>query len=219
MRARRHHPTRRDARTRLRSPSLDGLDPAALAVAPREHSVAAATVHALIAALRAERPGSLSAVRVVRQGAPEELLVTRCMFEDRSAQTMAYGEFLVRRTDARTGRSHAPSPRSAAQLLRAPHAMRCRVASCGACTDATRSLPRPSRPRPRPALAMLCTLRLAPCALCAIRSIATERLQPKSREASPPPPPWRPRAARRTRAHSARSRERTCEKLRDWRCR
>jgi protein transport protein SEC24 len=77
-------------------PSLDGVEPAALAIAPREHSTAAATVHALCAALRAERPGSLAALRVVRQGAPEELLVLRCMVEDRSVQMMAYDEFLVR---------------------------------------------------------------------------------------------------------------------------
>jgi hypothetical protein len=57
--------------------------------------VAAATVNALLAALRAERPGSLSALRVVRQGAPEELLVLRCMVEDRSVQMMSYDEFLV----------------------------------------------------------------------------------------------------------------------------
>lgn len=76
-------------------PSLDGLDPLTLAIAPKEHSQAAATVHAILAALHAERPGSLAQLRVVRQGSPEELLVSRCMVEDRSAQMLSYEEFLI----------------------------------------------------------------------------------------------------------------------------
>lgn len=114
------------------SPSLDGLDGPSLAIAPPEHSAAAATVHALLHAIRAERPGALAPLRVVRQGSAEEALALRCMVEDRSAQTMAYDEFLVRTNSTaqraatrpsaqppRRGADRAPLPRaraSAAQV-------------------------------------------------------------------------------------------------------
>jgi len=75
--------------------SLDGVEPFSLELAPPSHSEAAATVHNIVEALRTERPGTLQALRVVRQGTPEELLVLRCLVEDRSVSMMSYDEFLV----------------------------------------------------------------------------------------------------------------------------
>lgn len=69
-------------------------------LAPRSHSTAADTVHNILDALRAERPGLLSCFRVVRQQTAEEVLVVRCMVEDRTVQMMSYEEFMVRRHPA-----------------------------------------------------------------------------------------------------------------------